>query len=324
MIIQKATEVLRIEAEGILNLIDRIDDNFVKMVDLIYNSSGRVIVAGIGKSGIIGRKIVATFNSTGTRSIFLHPVEAIHGDLGIVSREDVFLALSNSGETDELNIMLPSIRKIGCSIIAFTGNKNSTLAKNSDIVIDVGVEKEACPLGMAPTTSTTALLAMGDALAVILINKNHFKKSDFKKNHPGGMLGRRLSCKVKDIMLAGDVVPCVDEKTSVKQALTEMNRLELGVILITKTDGILTGIITDGDIRRLIIKEMIFFDGNLQDIMTENPRTVGPESPVYDALNLMEEHQITVLPVTNSTGKVQGILHLHDILGKGAFKFNGT
>jgi len=324
MIIQKVTEVLRIEAEGILNLIDRIDDNFVKMVDLIYNSTGRVIVAGIGKSGIIGRKIVATFNSTGTGSIFLHPVEAIHGDLGIVSREDVFLALSNSGETDELNIMLPSIRKIGCIIIAFTGNKNSTLAKNSDIVIDVGVEKEACPLGLAPTTSTTALLAMGDALAVILINKNHFKKSDFKKNHPGGMLGRRLSCKVKDIMLTGNVVPCVDEKTSVKQALTEMNHLELGAILITKTDGILTGIITDGDIRRLIIKEKIFFDGNLQDIMTENPRTVRPESPVYDALNLMEEHQITVLPVINSTGKVQGILHLHDILGKGAFKFNGT
>ncbi len=324
MIIQKVTEVLRIEAEGILNLIDRIDDNFVKMVDLIYNSTGRVIVAGIGKSGIIGRKIVATFNSTGTGSIFLHPVEAIHGDLGIVSREDVFLALSNSGETDELNIMLPSIRKIGCIIIAFTGNKNSTLAKNSDIVIDVGVEKEACPLGLAPTTSTTALLAMGDALAVILINKNHFKKSDFKKNHPGGMLGRRLSCNVKDIMLTGNVVPCVDEKTSVKQALTEMNHLELGAILITKTDGILTGIITDGDIRRLIIKEKIFFDGNLQDIMTENPRTVRPESPVYDALNLMEEHQITVLPVINSTGKVQGILHLHDILGKGAFKFNGT
>ncbi|MBW2010536.1 MAG: KpsF/GutQ family sugar-phosphate isomerase [Deltaproteobacteria bacterium] len=324
MIIQKVTEVLRIEAEGILNLIDRIDDNFVKMVDLIYNSTGRVIVAGIGKSGIIGRKIVATFNSTGTRSIFLHPVEAIHGDLGIVSREDVFLALSNSGETDELNIMLPSIRKIGCSIIAFTGNKNSTLAKNSDIVIDAGVEKEACPLGMAPTASTTALLAMGDALAVILINKKHFKKSDFKKNHPGGMLGRRLSCKVKDIMLTGDVVPCVDDKTSVKQALTEMNRFELGAILITKTDGILTGIITDGDIRRLIIKEMIFFDGSLQNIMTENPRTVQPESPVYDALNLMEEHQITVLPVINSTGKVQGILHLHDILGKGAFKFNAT
>ena len=195
MVIQQAVEVLKLEAQGILKLIDRIDKNFTEMVELICRSKGRLIVGGIGKSGIVGRKIVATLNSTGTRSIFLHPVEAMHGDLGMVSHEDVFLALSNSGETDELNILIPSIKNVGCKVIAFTGNTDSTLAKNSDIIIDVGVDKEACPLGLAPTSSTTALLAMGDALAVVLINKKHFQTSDFKKIHPGGASdpgGRRL------------------------------------------------------------------------------------------------------------------------------------
>jgi arabinose-5-phosphate isomerase len=182
-IIQKAIDVLKIEAEGIINLVDRIDDNFSEMIEQICSSSGRLIIAGIGKSGIVGRKIVATLNSTGTRSLFLHPVEAMHGDLGQVARDDIFIALSNSGETDELCILLPSIRQIGCKIIAFTGSKNSTLATQSDIVIDVGVECEACPLGLAPTASTTAMLAMGDALAVVLLEKKHFKTSDFRMIH---------------------------------------------------------------------------------------------------------------------------------------------
>ncbi|MFO7972772.1 MAG: SIS domain-containing protein, partial [Desulfobacterales bacterium] len=198
MVIKQVIDVLKIEARGILKLADRIDDNFPKMVDIICRSHGRLIVSGIGKSGLVGRKIVATLNSTGTKSIFLHPAEAMHGDLGMVGPDDIFIALSNSGETDELNILIPSIRKIGCTIIAFTGNKNSTLAKHSDIIIDVGVKKEACPLGFVPTASTTALLAMGDALAVVLINKKHFNSSDFKKIHPGGTLGHRLSNKVKD------------------------------------------------------------------------------------------------------------------------------
>ncbi len=223
-IIKQAVEVLKIEAEGILSLTDRIDHCFVEMVEAICHSKGRLIIGGIGKSGIVGRKIVATLNSTGTRAIFLHPVEAMHGDLGMVSADDIFLALSNSGETDELNILLPSIRNIGCKIIAFTGNENSTLAKNSDIVIDVGVKKEACPLGLAPTASTTALLAMGDALAVILINKKHFNSSDFKKIHPGGALGQRLSGNVKDIMLTGDAVPYVFEDDTMERAVKEMNR----------------------------------------------------------------------------------------------------
>ena len=324
MIIKKAIEVLKIEAEGILGLADRIDGNFSRMVELIFNSSGRVIVGGIGKSGIVGRKIVATLNSTGTRSIFLHPVEAMHGDLGMVCQDDIFLALSYSGETDELNILLPSIRKIGCKVIAFTGNIHSTLAKNSGIVIDVSVKKEACPLGLAPTASTTAMLAMGDALAVVLINKKHFKHSDFKKIHPGGILGRRLSSKVKDIMLTGKAVPRVFAGTSMEIAIDEINRLELGTTLIIKEDETLTGIITDGDIRRIIAKKKNILELTVEDVMTKNPQTVGPDSPAYDALNIMEQYQITILPTTNSIGKVEGILHLHDILGKGDFKFNGN
>ncbi len=323
MIIKEAIEVLNIEAEGILGLIDRIDDNFSKMVELIFNSSGRVIVGGIGKSGIVGRKIVATLNSTGTRSIFLHPVEAMHGDLGMVCQDDIFLALSYSGETDELNILLPSILKIGCKIIAFTGNIHSTLAKHSDIVINVGVKKEACPLGLAPTASTTAMLAMGDALAVVLINKKHFKSSDFKKIHPGGILGQRLTSKVKDIMLTGEAVPVVFAGTSMEIAIDEINRFELGTTLVITKDKILTGIITDGDIRRIIAKKKNIFEVTVEDVMTKNPRTLGADSPAYDALNMMEQYQITVLPITNPIGKVEGILHLHDILGKGDFKFNG-
>jgi arabinose-5-phosphate isomerase len=324
MIIDEAIDVLRIEAKGILNLIDRIDENFEQMVELIYRNTSRVIVSGIGKSGIVGRKIVATLNSTGTRSLFLHPVEAMHGDLGMVCPEDIFLALSNSGETDELNILLSRIQRVGCKIIAFTGNKNSTLAKHSDIVIDTGVEKEACPLGLAPTASTTALLAMGDALAVVLINKKKFKTSDFKKIHPGGNLGQRLLRKVKDIMLSGESVPRVRLGTPMADAIEEMNRLELGVTLVIQNDEKLAGIITDGDLRRLMAKQIPISNLKVEDVMTINPRAVGPGSPAYDALNLMEEFEITVLPIVDNMNKVEGILHLHDILGKGDFKFNGT
>ncbi len=323
MIIKQAIEVLKIEAEGIMKLADRLDENFTEMVELIFNSNGRLIVGGIGKSGLVGRKIVATLNSTGTRTLFIHPVEAMHGDLGMVCHDDIFLALSNSGETDELNILVPSIQKIGCKIIAFTGTKNSTLAKYSDLVIDVGVEREACPLGLVPTASTTALLAMGDALAVALINKNNFKSSDFKKIHPGGTLGQRLYRKVKDIMLTGESVPVVHEGIKMEEAISEINRFELGTTIVVRKDDSLVGIITDGDIRRLIAEKKPVFDLTVDLVMTTNPKTVYPDSPAYDALNIMETYEITVLPVTDSDGHVLGILHLHDILGKGDFKFNG-
>ncbi|MDM8550819.1 KpsF/GutQ family sugar-phosphate isomerase [Desulfobacterales bacterium HSG2] len=322
MIRKQAIEVLRTEAEGILKLTERINDNFTEMVNVICNSGGRLIVGGIGKSGIIGRKIVATLNSTGTRSLFLHPVEAMHGDLGMVCSDDIFLALSTSGETDELNMLLPSIRNVGCKIIAFTGGMNSALAKQSDIVVDVGVEKEASPVG-APTASSTAMLAMGDALAMVLMNKKKFKSGDFKKFHPGGALGRRLSASVKEIMLTGEVIPFVFESDTMEAAIREMDRPGLGVTFVLRSDKTLCGIITDGDIRRVIAKKKPIFDLRVEEIMTKNPKTVASDSPAYDALNIMEQYQITVLPVADSGGKVQGILHLHDILGKGEFKFNG-
>ncbi len=323
MSIEQAIEVLQIEARGILNLAQRINENFTQMVDMIYRSRGRVIIAGIGKSGLIGRKIVATLNSTGTRSIFLHPVEAMHGDLGIVSKEDIFIALSNSGETDELNILLPSIRNAGCPIIAFTGNTQSTLAKQSDLIIDVGVETEACPLKMVPTASTTAQLAMGDALAVVLINKRKFSPTDFKKFHPGGLIGSRLSYRVEDIMLSGDSIPRVYEGTKMETALELMDRRKLGAILILKNDDTLTGIITDGDVRRMIVQRAKIYGRNVEKLMVKNPKAVKQSTPLYEALNTMEIHQITVLPVVDAQGRVTGILHLHDILGKGTIKFNG-
>jgi arabinose-5-phosphate isomerase len=322
-VVDKAIEVLKIEAQGILKVADRIDTNFVKMVDQICSSRGRLIVGGIGKSGIIAKKIVATLNSTGTRSLFLHPVEAMHGDLGMVSKDDIFIALSNSGETDELNMLIPNVRNIGCTVIAFTGNPNSTLAKQSEIVIDVGVDCEACPMGLAPTASTTALVAMGDALAVVLIDKKQIKTDDFKKFHPGGALGQRLSSKVKDIMVTGKKLPLIYESATMERAVEVIDQRRLGATLVVRPDHTLSGIITDGDLRRAIAFKKPIFEHKVLEVMTTNPRTVGPDSPTYDALNMMEQYQITVLPVTDSTGKALGILHLHDILGKGEFKFNG-
>ena len=322
-IIQKAIEVLKIEAAGILKLIDRIDDNFSKMVALICNCDGRTIISGIGKSGIIGRKIVATLNSTGTRSLFLHPVEAMHGDLGQVTANDIFIALSKSGETDELNILLPSIRRIGCKIIAFTGNQKSNLATHSDIVINVAVDSEACPMGLAPTASTTALLAMGDALAVVLLEKKQFKSSDFKRYHPGGALGQRLAAKVKDIMISPGSLLCVAEGTPMTEAVTAADRGGLGAVLVVNRRHKLSGIITDGDIRRMVVSGRPITDLAVEDVMTKNPRTQAQNARSYDALYIMERHQITVLPIVDSGGEIKGILHLHDILGKGEFKFNG-
>ncbi len=324
MALNDARQVLQIEADGILNLIDRLDHRFDQMVEVILKATGRVIVSGIGKSGIIGRKISATLNSTGTRSLFLHPVEAMHGDLGIVGQDDVVLAVSYSGETDELNILMSSIRSIGCCIICMTGNPESTLAKRSDILIDVGVEKEACPMGLAPTASTTALLAMGDALAVALINKKQFKTSDFKRFHPGGALGQRLASQVKDIMFTGESVPIVPLSVSMQAAVEELDRHGLGALIIVDEDQRLAGILTDGDLRRMIAQKKSVLEQPLATAMTPSPRHAFSQTPAFDALNIMEQHEITVLPIIDSDRRVLGILHLHDILGKGEFKFNGS
>ena len=322
MVLKQAKEVLQIEAEGILGIVDRLDNKFVKAVDLVYGCKGRVIMTGIGKSGIVARKIVATLNSTGTPSLFLHPVEAMHGDLGMVSAGDVVIALSSSGETDELNMLIPSIKRIGCPLIAFTGQIDSILGRQSDITIDVGVEREACPLGLAPTASTTALLAVGDALAVTLIRKRRFKSSDFKKFHPGGSLGQYLSLKVQQIMLTGKKVPVVSKGQTMRQAIQEINRVQLGAVLVVERENILAGIVTDGDIRRCLMTQERIYDRPVEEVMTREPKTLGPDSLALQALSIMEKHQITVLPIVNPVQKVRGILHLHDILGKGAFRFN--
>ena len=324
MVIEQAVNVLKIEAEGILDLVDHIGPEFCLMVDAICDCNARVIISGIGKSGLVGRKITATLNSTGTRAIFLHPVEAMHGDLGMVSETDVFLALSNSGETEELTSLIPSIRALGCKIIAFTGKKNSTLAKMSDIVIDVGVKREACPLGLAPTASTTALLAMGDALAVVLLNKKHFKSSDYKKIHPGGALGQRLAGKVADLMISIQSIPMVYENRSMEEAIAVIDKFNLGAVFVVSEDMRLKGIITDGDIRRRLAQKKAVLELPVTDLMTSDPLTINPESYTFDALNLMEQKLITILPVTDHHGIVIGLLHLHDILGKGEFKFNGS
>ncbi|MGD8844886.1 MAG: KpsF/GutQ family sugar-phosphate isomerase [Desulfobacteraceae bacterium] len=323
LILEEAITVLKQEADSIRDLVNRIDHNFVKLVHLIFNCSGRVVIGGIGKSGIIARKIVATLNSTGTQSFFLHPVEAMHGDLGMVCRDDVFIGLSASGETDELNLLLDRIKSVGCPIIAFTGNKRSTLAKLSDLIIDVGVAKEACPLGLAPTSSTTAMLAMGDALAVVLINRKEFKSDDFKRFHPGGALGQRLASDVGDIMLSGNAVPSIRKGATMPEAIAEMNRHSLGVILILSPEDSLLGIITDGDIRRAVAQEIDLRTLTVENLMSTDPYRLQADTPAYDALNLMERHQITVLPIVDAAQRVKGILHLHDILGKGEFKFNG-
>ncbi len=324
MVIKEAINVLKQEAQSILHLTDKIGLDFEKAVEVICLSTGRVIISGIGKSGLIARKIVATLTSTGTNAMFLHPVEAMHGDLGMVTKKDVFIAISNSGETQELNILMPSIKKLGCTMIAFTGNLNSSMAKLCDLIIDTGVEKEACPLGLAPTCSTTAQLAMGDALAVVLISKKHFNKNDFKRSHPGGALGKRLSCMVGEIMFSGPAVPHVPLGTPMNHALDVMEKFRLGaVFIVDEKTRQLEGIITDGDIRHCIAQKKNNFDyQNADEIMTRHPHVIMPESPLYDALNLMEKHQITVLPVVNGEKKLQGVLHLHDILGKGAFNFS--
>ena len=324
MTIEIAKQVLEIEASSILNLCEHIDGSFNTLATEICKTNGRVIISGIGKSGLIGKKIVATLISTGTNAIFLHPVEALHGDLGMVCRDDIFIAISNSGESRELIQLLPEIKQMGCLVAGFTGNKSSGMAKLCDLVIYTGVEKEACPLNMAPTASTTAQLAMGDALAVVLINRKKFKKSDFIKSHPGGKLGQRLSCKVGEIMFEASSVPWIDSGSALKEAVSVMDRFRLGAVFILNPAKQVIGIITDGDIRHCVAKNQTRMDQiRVDDMMTKDPHRLTADTFLYDALNLMERFQITVLPIVDETDRLEGLLHLHDILGKGSFQYNG-
>ncbi|MBN1473210.1 MAG: KpsF/GutQ family sugar-phosphate isomerase [Syntrophaceae bacterium] len=315
--IKRATEVLKIEAQSILNLIDKIDHNFAQAVDLIYKSKGRVIITGIGKSGLIGKKIVATLTSTGTQALFLHPAEGIHGDLGIVTNKDVLLAISNSGETRELVPIISSVRQIGTPIITFTGKKSSTLAKSSDIVIDVSVKKEACPFGLTPTSSSTAALAMGDALAIALIDKRQFKEKDFYKFHPGGSLGARLKEPVQKAMIVGKKIPRVFSGVSVQKAIQEIDRKNVGFVLITDKNNKLLGILTDGDVRRLIGNGASFEGKTIDVMMTRNPKTIDETASLAQAMELMQKKEITAFAVVNNKKILKGYLHMHDILGRG-------
>ena len=320
-VLELAREVLTIEAEGIAHLVQKLDKSFVKAVDLVFKARGRVILTGVGKSGIVARKLVATFNSTGTRALFLHPVEAMHGDLGMVSRDDVVLALSNGGETQELTILLPSLKRLGSPLIAFTGRPNSTLGRASKVVIDTGVPREACPLGLAPTASTTAMLAMGDALAVVLLTKRGFQASDFQRFHPGGSLGAYLSLAIREVMLTGEGIPRSRPDEPLAQAIREMGAKKLGATLVVDEGDVLTGIITDGDLRRALATPGRILDRQVKEVMTRHPQAVGPETLASQALELMERRAITVLPVVDEDKKVLGIVHLHDLLGRGEFKF---
>lgn len=323
-ILEMARQVLRIEADGILHLLEQVSEDFVTAVQWILAARGRVIVTGIGKSGIVGRKVVATLSSTGTPALFIHPVEAMHGDLGMVRSEDIVLALSNSGETDELNVILPALKNIGTRIIAFTGNLTSTLAHYSDLAIYTGVPREACPLGLAPTASTTAQLAMGDALAVALIKLRDFKVQDFQRYHPGGHLGERLQVPLYEVMRQGPDIPTVVREAPVPDALVEMSRKELGATLIVGPQQELLGIFTDGDLRRALNRFPDLAQRCIHEVMTPRPRSIQADHSVAEALEMMEQYLITVLPVVDAAGHLEGILHLHDLLGKGKIRFTRT
>jgi arabinose-5-phosphate isomerase len=316
-IIKQAKETLQIEAQAILSLINRIDESFIRAIEVLYSCKGRIIVTGMGKSGIIGKKIASTLASTGSPALFLHPAEAAHGDLGMVTREDVVIALSNSGETKELIELIPSIKRMGATIISLSGNPSSTLAKHSDIFINVFVEKEACPLGLAPTASTTAALAMGDALAVSLLKKRGFKEQDFASLHPGGSLGKRLLLTVKDIMHTGDQIPMVRQEVSMKYALFEITSKRLGLTLVVNDKQQLLGIITDGDLRRLIERQQNIWDIEAKDVMGKNPRTIKSSELSATAVAIMQQYSITSLAVIDEQNYVQGIIHLHDLLKAG-------
>ena len=312
-ILKVGKETILQEAEALKGLAEHLDESFVKAVDLLYKTKGRVVLTGVGKSGLICKKIAATFASTGTPAFFLHPGDAAHGDLGMVRGDDTVIAVSNSGETAELLNIVPVIKSFGIPVIAITNNSKSSLARFSDVTLLLHVEKEACPLGLAPTTSTTATLALGDALAVTLMKLKGFKSEDFARFHPGGKLGIRLS-KVRDIMRRGDDIPVVSPDTTFKEVVCEISSKKLGATVVVE-DKKLVGIITDGDLRRAFEKG-VNFDTRAREIMTDNPKTIREDIFAEKAVEIMEKYKITVLPVINENGQITGIIHLHDILGR--------
>ncbi len=315
--LQLACDTLQIEADAILSLKQRLAgsdaDAFCQAIKLSLQCAGRVVVSGIGKSGHIARKIAATFASTGTPAFFVHPAEAAHGDLGMITAQDVFIAISYSGEAGELISILPIIKRLGVKLIAMTGNPASTLAKLADIHLSVHVAKEACPLNLAPTASTTVTLALGDALAVAVLDARGFKEEDFARSHPGGALGRRLLTHVKDIMRTGNAIPQVKPDTKLSQALLEITQKGMAMTAIVDDDNTIVGVFTDGDLRRLMEKPLNFSELIIADIMRPNPRRISPEQLAVVAVEMMEEHRINQLLVADEQGKLVGALHIHDL-----------
>jgi arabinose-5-phosphate isomerase len=309
-----AARVLRLEAEGILGLVPRLGEAFGRAIDLLLGCRGRVIVTGMGKSGLIGRKIAATLASTGTPAYFLHPAEGVHGDLGLVARGDVILAISNSGETSEMLAILDHLKRLGTPIVLLTGNLQSTLARQSDVVLDVGVAEEACPMNLTPTTSTTTVLAMGDALAMVLLDRRGLRPEDFAALHPRGTLGWRALVRVADLMHTGDAVPVVHEDVTMKDVVVEMTAKRLGITTVVDTEGRLVGVLTDGDLRRLHLREVSILGLRVGECMTRDPKRIGAGELAAKALELMESFAITALIIVDANGRPEGLLHMHDIL----------
>jgi len=312
--IELARQVLLIEARAVEALSQRLDANFERVVELILQCSGRVVVSGMGKSGHIANKIAATLASTGTPAFFMHPAEASHGDLGMITKDDVVLMISNSGEGDELLSIVPMIKRMGAKLISMTGNVNSALAKQADVHLDAAVAQEACPLGLAPTASTTAALALGDAIAVVLLDVRGFNEEDFARSHPGGLLGRRLLVHVSDVMRTGDAIPQVAENVPFSVALLEMTRKGLGMTAIVNTQGKPVGILTDGDLRRIIEQGADFKTASIAEIMHRNPHTITPKQLAVEAVELMDERKINSLLVVDESEALVGALNMHDLL----------
>ena len=309
--------VLKIEARAVQTLVDRLDAQFARAVDLLLRCKGKVVVSGMGKSGLVGQKIAATMASTGTPAIFLHPAEGIHGDLGMLGRTDVLIAISNSGETQEILQLLPYVERMGIPVVSMTGRMTSTLAKHSDVALDVSVSEEACPMGLAPTASTTAALAMGDALAVVLLQKRGFKQEDFAQFHPGGTLGRRLLVRVRDLMHGGAEMPVVSEAVPATAAILEITAKKLGMTTVTDANGKLVGIITDGDLRRFIQRGGDFARVTAGELASRNPKTIAPDDLAAKAVEQMERFSITTLVVGEGERRILGVIHLHDLLKNG-------
>lgn len=313
-----ARKVLKTEALAVEGLINKLDRNFAMAVELILGSTGRVVVTGMGKSGLVGKKIASTLASTGTPSFFMHPAEACHGDLGMITERDIVIAISNSGETEEIVGLIPFLKRFEISLISMTGCSTSTIARAAEISLDVSVKEEACPLGIVPTASTTAALAMGDAVAVALLIKRGFREEDFALFHPSGSLGKKLFIKVKDLMHTGDALPVITAATSLADALMEISCKRLGIAIVTGPEGTFLGIITDGDVRRGLAKwGKSFFDLTAGEVMTKMPKTISADDLAAKALSVMERLSITSLVIPDEDGRPLGVIHIHDILKRG-------